>query len=110
MKIFHFRGEVMNKKVREEVLERSGGCCEICGSYAAELHHITKRKGEENKHSCIMLCFEHHRGTDGVHGKNGSRLDLALKLDLQDRYRLMGYTEEEIRNKMGGKLYVEIYD
>ena len=27
----------------------------------------------------VWLCYEHHRGTNGVHGKNGNELDHKLK-------------------------------
>lgn len=100
----------MNVKVLKRILERSQGLCEICGSNnQVELHHIVygngKRKEHENEHSCIMLCFQHHKGNEGVHGMNGHRLNMMLKKDLQQRYMDMGYTEEEIRSLMGGMLY-----
>lgn len=103
----------MNKKVVQAVLERSQGLCEIEGcksrSYIPQLHHIIKGKGKriqcETEQSVICLCFEHHYGNSGVHGKDGHTLDMQLKLDLQQKYYSMGKSEHEVRKLMGGKLY-----
>jgi len=102
----------MNKKIVQAVLERSRGICEYCGVYkgdSLELHHIIggngKRKQHESIESVIALCYEHHRGTNGVHGKNGRELDLKLKRKLQQTYIEQGYTEIKVRKLMGGKLY-----
>jgi len=45
-----------------------------------------------------MLCGECHRGTNGIHGKNGHILDLELKVGLQHKYFKMGLHEGEVRN------------
>lgn len=100
----------MKDEVAGKVLERSQGLCELCGSpYGVELHHIIhgfgKRKQHENEYSVIALCWKHHKGKNGVHGKNGRKLDLYLKRRLQEKYFSMGYDENEIRKMMGGKLY-----
>lgn len=91
--------------------------CKICGSTnLVEEHHIIKGRGKrkacETEQSKIMLCWEHHHGTYGVHGKQGHGLDMLLKLQLQATYFEMGKSEEEIRRLMGGKLYLvesEVY-
>ena len=101
----------LDKGIVNAVLERSGGLCEVPGCYApgAEIHHIIfgsgKRKQCERIESLILLCYECHRGTYGVHGKNGRKLNLKLKRNLQKEYKKQGYTEKEIREMMGGKLY-----
>ena len=98
----------MDKKVYKMVSERADGSCEVCGGYTGdrlELHHIVRRKVEANKDNCIMLCWEHHKGTYGVHGREGRALDLKLKKRLQEVYYSQGYTDDEVRLKMGGKLY-----
>lgn len=100
----------MNKKVAEAVLERSKGLCELCGSnHMVELHHIVggrgKRTQHENKASVIALCWEHHYGNYGVHGKHGDILNKNLKRTLQGYYKAQGQSEEEIRKNMGGSLY-----
>ena len=98
------------KKIYEEVYERSKGLCELCGSNEqTELHHIVsgvgKRKMLESPENCIMLCYKHHRGTYGVHGREGAELNKQLKRTLQGYYKAKGYDEDTIRNLMGGKLY-----
>lgn len=101
----------MNEKIVQAVLERSQGLCENCYGPGEELHHICfgsgKRKQCETKDSVVLLCYSCHRGTNGTHGKNGRKLDLKLKIRLQEVYFNQGYTEDEVREKMGGKLYLE---
>lgn len=100
----------MNKKIVQAVLERSQGLCEWCGnSEMVQLHHIIngngKRKQHESVESVIALCWTHHHGTMGVHGREGKELDRTLKIKLQETYKEQGYSEDEIRRMMGGKLY-----
>src|SRR5699024_956156 len=101
----------MDPKIIEAVRKRSKGLCEVCGSnYLLQHHHIVggrgKRKQCENEHSIILLCWNCHHGSKwGVHGKNGKDLNLYLKRKLQEKYFDMRYTESEVREKMGGKLY-----
>lgn len=97
----------MDKQVYKSVMERASGKCEVCNKVdRLELHHILRRRVKETQSNCIALCPECHRGTDGVHGKNGHKLDLKLKVQVQEDYFRLGYTEEEVRTLMGGKLYV----
>lgn len=96
----------MNKKVYRAVAERADGSCEVCGLGGhLELHHILRRKVEANVHNTIMLCYECHRGTLGVHGMWGEKLDLFLKLKVQKIYFEMGFNEDQVRQLMGDKLY-----
>ena len=45
-------------------------------------HHVLKgirnRSKAEEDGLWVWLCYEHHEGTNGVHGKNGHQLDLKL--------------------------------
>ncbi len=99
----------MDKDLANKIIEKHNGECIICGSTDIELHHIVKgrgrRKQHENEYSVVPLCYYHHRGTKGVHGRDGRTLDLYLKRQLQKKYFDMRYTESEVREKMGGKLY-----
>jgi len=86
--------------------------CSICGSTnLVQNHHIVhgrgKRKQCETPQDQIDLCWEHHYGTFGVHGREGHALDMKLKLDLQLVYFELGYTNEKTRELMGGRLYFE---
>ena len=58
--------------------------CYICFSTNnLEVHHCffgsANRKLSEQDGLKVWLCYEHHRGTNGVHGKNGSELNIKLK-------------------------------
>lgn len=64
-----------------------------------QIHNLLKQ------YSVIPLCWECHKGNNGVHGKNGRKLDLKLKRWLQRQYFKLGYEEKEVRELMGGKLY-----
>lgn len=99
----------MDKKIYKAVMERANNRCEICGSSTSiSLHHLIhgsgKRKQCETIESCKALCIDCH---NKIHGKHGHALDIRLKIDLQAKYFSMGYTESEVREKMGSKLYFE---
>ena len=84
--------------------------CYICGSYhMVQKHHAVgghgKRKQHESPESLYYLCWEHHHGTEGVHGKNGRRLAVKLKRETQKKYFDKGMTEDEVRRAMGWVLY-----
>ena len=57
--------------------------CYVCGNRNnLHYHHIFFGKNRKNADSdglTIYLCYEHHEGTNGVHGKNGHELDIRLK-------------------------------
>lgn len=99
----------MDEEIVQAVIERSKLLCENCYGPGEEFHHIVKGRGRRKQHerveSVVLLCRKCHRGTNGVHGKNGRKLDLKLKRRLQEEYLNQGYTEDEVREMMGGKLY-----
>ena len=84
--------------------------CRICGSnHLVELHHIIFRSQApaliDCKHNLIPLCHEHHRGTNGVHGSKGHKLDKKLKEEFQDNLSLLFgidiyYSVEQIQEKL----------
>ena len=69
------------------------GKCEVCKRNAElENHHCiggSGRRKECDKYPELQfkLCPECHRGTNGVHGKNGA--DLALKLKQVGQHRFV---------------------
>lgn len=100
----------MSKKIIQAVMERSGGCCELCGSNnLCERHHIIggsgKRKQCETEQSLIVLCYECHHGTYGWHGREGRALQDKLREELQATYTEMGYSRQEIFRLMGDRFY-----
>lgn len=75
-----------------------------CTTQNLERHHCIHGSGRKlaDKYGLtVMLCMECHRGTEGVHGRDGAELDLKLKRiaqeaweakygDRQDWYRIFG--------------------
>ena len=73
-----------------------------------EEHHVFFGTGkrtisEKNGFKVWLTSFE-HRGTDGVHGKNGHKLDLKLKQECQRKYEETHTREQFI--KLIGKSYL----
>lgn len=83
--------------------------CFVCGDYNTEKHHIIKRSQCKALIKCdlnlVELCPAHHRGHNGVHGKNGHALDIKLKKKFEKKLRKLFTTEiitvEEIKEKLG---------
>lgn len=68
--------------------------CKVCGkSYGIERHHIVFKSEckalEHCKLNYVYLCSTHHRGTYGVHGREGNKLNRYLKLDFQNRLEML---------------------
>lgn len=82
--------------------------CIVCGSWNVEEHHIyfgvAKRKLSEECGLKVWLCPTHHRGTNGVHGKNGHKLDVELKQLGQKAFE-WNHTREEFI-KIFGRNYL----
>jgi hypothetical protein len=87
------------------------GECHVCGkSGYVERHHIL---GGKNRKKCdrypllkIPLCPDCHRGTNGVHGKNGHELNLKFKKTAQILFETHYGTREEFI-KLFGRNYLE---
>ena len=83
-----------------------GEYCKVCGKPNPEEHHIIKRSQAKFLINCklnkVYLCAEEHRGKFGVHGKNGSKLDKALKLEMQQNLEILMdkqyFTREEVKD------------
>ena len=65
------------------ILQNKRECFKCHNTERLELHHIffgnSNRKLSEKDGLKVYLCVEHHRGTYGVHGKNGNDFNLYLK-------------------------------
>lgn len=87
-------------------------CCFFCGKQRnLERHHALKsanRKLAEQDGLWVWLCADCHRGTNGVHGKNGHGKDEALKAAAE--YAWLTYYQKEIPDfiKRYGKNYLEL--
>ena len=68
----------------ESILNTEKGVCFACGAHTkTEKHHIFEgvalRPISERLGLWVYLCPVCHRGTDGVHGREGDRLNRQLK-------------------------------
>ena len=88
---------------------RTHNVCYECGMLATELHHIMFRSQMKQLENCklnfVYLCPECHRGTNGVHGKNGHKLDKKYKLMFQNKLEILFsnklLTKEDIKETLG---------
>ncbi len=78
-KIPHWKQRgAIHKNERAEALRRYGEWCWVCGNPKVEMHHIKGKGygagGRGKFRNLIPLCAAHHRGENGVEGKNGAEL------------------------------------
>ena len=69
---------------------------ETCGGILEEHHCVYgrgRKKISDKEGLVVYLCSIHHRGTNGVHGKNGAELSLKLKKIAQEAWESK-YIEE----------------
>ena len=90
----------------KSIIQNKKECFE-CMSYSnLEEHHIffgvANRKLSEKDGLKVWLCPYHHRGTKGVHGKDGHILDMYLKSIAQIAYmQKYNKTKEEFIQRYG---------
>lgn len=73
----------------KSIVYRDTKHCIVCGSPYVQCHHIfygPLRKKAEEYHLTAPLCWEHHEGTAGIHGKDGATLNRILKKDGQKAF------------------------
>ena len=73
----------------KSIIQTNKKCIE-CGSvFNLHLHHILfgKNRAKADEDGLVVwLCYEHHEGTNGVHGKNGHNLDMKLKILAEQKW------------------------
>lgn len=71
--------------------------CYVCGTKNnLHYHHIIfgkNRKKCDEDGLMVYLCYNHHEGTFGVHGKQGHELDQKLK-KIAEQHWLLYYQKE----------------
>lgn len=91
-----------------ESIIKTSKCCFFCGrTDHLERHHCMKaanRKKSEALGLWVWLCPDCHRGTDGVHGKNGHGKDESLKMAAEYAFLQEHSLEEWMR--IFGKNYL----
>lgn len=68
--------------ITKSIIQKDKECFVCMKKNNLHLHHIMFGKNRNNADKdglMVYLCYEHHEGTNGVHGKNGHELDLKLK-------------------------------
>jgi hypothetical protein len=77
-------------KPMKSILQDDTDYCFVCGRYGTEIHHIffgtANRKLSDRYGLVVGLCYNHHRGNDGVHGGN-KELDMSLKQTAQAKFQ-----------------------
>lgn len=67
---------------RSSIIQEDMTCCYECGRYGTEIHHViygtANRKLSDRYGLVVGLCYNHHRGMQGVHNGN-KELDMKLK-------------------------------
>lgn len=67
----------------KSIIQKNKECYVCSTTYNLHSHHIyfgnPWRKLSERYGMKVYLCWQHHEGTYGVHGKNGHELDMKLK-------------------------------
>lgn len=84
--------------------------CYVCGKKNnLHNHHIMfgkNRKKADKDGLMVYLCYEHHEGTYGVHGKLGHELDIKLKEIAEEIWcEVYNKTPEDFR-KVYGRNYL----
>lgn len=77
----------------ESILSTEKNICYACGRFVRHphLHHIffgKNRKISDKEGLTCYLCENCHKGTYGVHGREGHDLDVQLKEDAQEAWEL----------------------
>lgn len=84
--------------------------CFVCGSRNnLHLHHIVfgkNRKKADEDGLTVYLCYNHHEGTNGVHGKTGHDLDHRLKVIAQTQWQLYYNKKPDDFIKRYGRSYL----
>ena len=79
--------------------------CFFCPSTNTERHHCLH--GTANRRKCdedglfVPLCHLHHRGTFGVHGRDGHEKDEELKRWAQRKYEKEIGTRDDFLSRYG---------
>ena len=90
----------------KSIMQKHRGCYVCNDNRYLESHHIfygTRNRNKAEKDGLkVFLCFEHHRGNTGVHGKDGHELDTKLKQDAERIWmKHFNKTEEDFIERYG---------
>ena len=92
-------------EIYQEVMDRSGGKCELCGKPGNCVHHIVGKRRVAWSGNLIMLCKHHHDedgSTEAIHHTKGWLYHYVMK-GLQEVYFKMGFNEGQVKYLLGTK-------
>ena len=98
-----------HKSAKKSIISNEKRCYVCHQRYNLHLHHIIfgkSRKKADKDGLVVYLCWEHHEGTNGVHGKNGHELDLKLKKQAELYWMHNYHKGEEDFIKRYGRSYL----
>lgn len=86
----------------KSILQEDTNYCFVCGRYGTEIHHCiygnANRKLSERYGLVVGLCYNHHRGNQGVHFNK--ELDMKLKAYAQEKF-IERYPDEDFLTLFG---------
>lgn len=102
----------MDKQIRKAVFDRATlpeshyAICENCGQeVATECHHSIGGNGKRTQHESVESCYAlGERCHKMIESKDGAWLKRKLMVVTQRRYFEKGLSEDEVRERMGGRL------
>ena len=95
-------------EIMTSILVTEPNVCYICRRVGyTEIHHVLygalRKIADDNGLTCY-LCYECHRGTKGVHGRDGNALNRYLKAHVQTEYEKLHSHEEWM--ELVGRSYI----
>ena len=79
------------------IIQADTDYCFYCDKYGTEIHHVfygvANRKLSDKYGLVVGLCYNHHRGNNGIHNGN-KELDVRLKQTAQKAF-IEHYSERE---------------
>lgn len=94
---------MMSTHRSKSIIQDDTDYCFVCGRYGTEIHHClygnANRQLADKYGLVVGLCYNHHRGKQGVHNGN-KELDMYLKQTAQRRFQEV-YTESDFLTVFG---------
>ena len=87
----------------KSIIQTDMNICFICGGRASERHHALYgkfRRKSEMYGLVVGLCPACHRGTEGVHGRDGAKVNLFIKKAAQRAFE-REYSHETFMAEFG---------
>ena len=88
--------------VAEHVQMVRGMRCVVCRRHGntgtpVEFHHVAEASGKRSDWAGVPLCFEHHRGSIGLHGMGTKAFIRMFRLPGESEYGLLVWMIEDLQ-------------